>query len=295
MKNKKFEQFVNEAYVNNEKTKQVREDLKKEFPDFKFSVRKEHYSLVNVAIVSGPIPLTDSEDGYQQINHYYIKDHFQDKPEIRDFLLKVLEIINVGNHDRSDIMTDYFDVGFYVSLSIGEWNKPYVVTDPKTKKIKKTKSSVEKEPKHRFDIEEEIPPKRSLRYFESFNKFNESREENIEVGDTLICICGKDEYGYEGRIEIYSGDEARSAEVYKGDKFIVRREDKYRVYGDLQIKGKFKRDPGLSGHDPEKLKTIPIPTSGIVYCIMKRYINNTKEDLFWACWETYEYPLKKEE
>ena len=36
-------------------------------------------------------------------------------------------------------MTDYFDVGFYVSLSIGEWDKPYVVTVPKIKKIKKTK------------------------------------------------------------------------------------------------------------------------------------------------------------
>ena len=292
---KKFKQFVNEAYVDNEKTKQVREDLKKEFPDFKFSVRKENSSSVDVAIISGPIPLLsdDNDRGYEQVNHYYIKDHYEDNPEARDFLLKVLDIINMGNHDNSDSMTDYFDVGFYVSLTIGKWNKPYIVTKPKSKKTKA--SVIEEEPKHRFDIEEEIPSKRSLRYFESFEKFNESLKEDIEVGDTLVCICGKDEYGYEGRIEIYSGDEARSADVYKGDKFIVRSQDKYRVYGDLQIKGKFERNPGLSGHDPDKLKTIPIPTSGIVYCIMKRYINNTKEDLFWACWETYDYPLKKRE
>ena len=96
-------------------------------------------------------------------------------------------------------MTDYFDVGFYVSLSIGEWDKPYVVTVPKIKKIKKTKASVvEEEPKHRFDIEEEIPPKGSLRYFESFNKFNELNKfkvepEDIEVGDTLVCISRSNE------------------------------------------------------------------------------------------------------
>jgi hypothetical protein len=34
----------------------------------------------------------------------------------------------VGNHDRSDSMTDYFDVGWYISINVGKWNKPYEMT-----------------------------------------------------------------------------------------------------------------------------------------------------------------------
>jgi hypothetical protein len=33
----------------------------------------------------------------------------------------------VGNHDRSDIQSDYFDVGWYVDINIGRWNKPYAL------------------------------------------------------------------------------------------------------------------------------------------------------------------------
>ena len=135
-----FKEFVNEAYVNNEKTKEVREDLKKEFPDFKFSVRKRHYTTVDVAILSGPLDLTEGEErDYIQVNTHWIQDHYKDKPEIRDFLQRVTDIINKGNFDKSDIMTDYFHVGFYVSLSIGEWDRPYVKTEG-GKKTKKAKS-----------------------------------------------------------------------------------------------------------------------------------------------------------
>jgi hypothetical protein len=35
--------------------------------------------------------------------------------------------MNDGNHDRSDIQTDYFDVGWYVDVNIGRWNKPYIL------------------------------------------------------------------------------------------------------------------------------------------------------------------------
>ena len=31
--------------------------------------------------------------------------------------------MNVGNHDNSDPMTDYFDVGWYISVNLGRWDK----------------------------------------------------------------------------------------------------------------------------------------------------------------------------
>ena len=35
--------------------------------------------------------------------------------------------MNDGNHDRSDPQSDYFDVGWYVDVNIGKWNKPYTL------------------------------------------------------------------------------------------------------------------------------------------------------------------------
>tara|TARA_R110000868_G_scaffold90057_10_gene250234 strand:+ start:302 stop:712 length:411 start_codon:yes stop_codon:yes gene_type:complete len=60
-----------------------------------------------------------------QVNPYHYKDHFDGKA-LR-FLSEVMPLMSIGNHDNSDIMTDYFDVGWYVDVNIGQWNKPYVL------------------------------------------------------------------------------------------------------------------------------------------------------------------------
>lgn len=113
------------AFMSKEHTKQIRENLKKQFPNLKFSVRKEHHTSVDVAIVAGDVDFSDilPASGYQQINHYWIKDHY---PTHAKLLQAIKDVINEGNYDNSDIMTDYFDVGFYMQLSIGKWDKPYM-------------------------------------------------------------------------------------------------------------------------------------------------------------------------
>ena len=67
------------------------------------------------------------------------------------------------------------------------------------------------------------------------------------VGKTYICEK-------EGRIEVYSGSEVRSAEVMEGDEFVVT-EDLSKIYylGKLRIKGKFKLSAGLSGKDVSEM------------------------------------------
>jgi hypothetical protein len=35
--------------------------------------------------------------------------------------------MNAGNWDKSDIQTDYFNVGWYIDVNIGKWNKPYTL------------------------------------------------------------------------------------------------------------------------------------------------------------------------
>ena len=63
--------------------------------------------------------------GNISVNPYWYKEHFSGKA--LEFLSEVLPALNDGNHDRSDIQSDYFDVGWYVDVKVGAWNKPYEV------------------------------------------------------------------------------------------------------------------------------------------------------------------------
>ena len=63
--------------------------------------------------------------GYDQVNPYHFQNHYDG--EALSFLKEVFAVMNSGNHDNSDIQTDYFDVGWYVDVNIGHWNKPYTV------------------------------------------------------------------------------------------------------------------------------------------------------------------------
>jgi hypothetical protein len=61
---------------------------------------------------------------YMQVSHHWT-DHFDGKA--KEFLDKAFEIMFEGNHDNSDIMVDYHDVGWYCDINIGKWDKPYSV------------------------------------------------------------------------------------------------------------------------------------------------------------------------
>src|SRR5690606_40972107 len=54
-----------------------------------------------------------------------ICDCFEDEC-VADVMERIVAALNTGNWDRSDIQTDYFDVGHYVDLRIGTWDKPFV-------------------------------------------------------------------------------------------------------------------------------------------------------------------------
>jgi len=63
--------------------------------------------------------------GYEQINPYHFKNHYDGNAKA--FLSEVLAVMNDGNWDKSDIQSDYFNVGWYVDVNIGQWNNPYQV------------------------------------------------------------------------------------------------------------------------------------------------------------------------
>ena len=60
---------------------------------------------------------------YLDVNPYHFKDQFSGRALA--FIKEVHAAMMTGNHDRSDIQSDYFDVGWYVDINIGRWNKPY--------------------------------------------------------------------------------------------------------------------------------------------------------------------------
>ena len=68
---------------------------------------------------------TRNTRGYTDVNVYHFKSHY-DGVALK-FLTEVYDAMMVGNHDNSDIQTDYFSVGWYVDINIGKWNKPYTL------------------------------------------------------------------------------------------------------------------------------------------------------------------------
>ena len=63
--------------------------------------------------------------GYDQVNPYWIEKFYSGTAAA--FLKELKVAMMVGNHDNSDIMTDYFDVGWYISINVGKWDKAYEV------------------------------------------------------------------------------------------------------------------------------------------------------------------------
>ena len=67
--------------------------------------------------------------GSEQVNPYHYGSHYSGRA--KKFLAEALAAMNTGNHNRSDAMTDYFDVGWYVDVNIGKWDAPYEVLGAK--------------------------------------------------------------------------------------------------------------------------------------------------------------------
>lgn len=128
------------AYMSQEKKAVIAGELKKVMPKgWKYTLAVRHHSTIVLTIKSAPVDLlaaiarpsesTRVNSTYADVNHYHLDKEFSGD------LLKTFEEIkaalNIGNWDRSDLQTDYFDVGHYVDINIGRWNKPFEVTGAK--------------------------------------------------------------------------------------------------------------------------------------------------------------------
>ena len=61
------------------------------------------------------------------VNVYHYRNHFDGRA--REALAELINAMNQGNYDNSQIEYDYFDRGWYVDVEVGRWNQPYTVTE----------------------------------------------------------------------------------------------------------------------------------------------------------------------
>jgi hypothetical protein len=118
-------------YISKNESKEIKKRLQAKFPDFKFSVRIQHCTSLNVDILSGPL-LLELGRGYEQVNHYAIEKHYANTPYVRDFLLAVKDcIFGVKEVTSEHYDSDYGSIStFYLHISIGRWDKPFLSTVP---------------------------------------------------------------------------------------------------------------------------------------------------------------------
>lgn len=151
------------AYMNQEQKKQLAPDIKKVLK--KYNVRgtisvKNHFTLV-VTIREGPIdfetqynemvnerreieaamrerngvePLGRYEcEGHISVNAYdYDHNHHLKFKGVAGEFFRELQAAMMGDgwYDKSEIMTDYVDIAYYMDINVGQWNKPYIYNSP---------------------------------------------------------------------------------------------------------------------------------------------------------------------
>jgi hypothetical protein len=90
----------------------------------KATLSVHNQSTLNLNMKSGVLDFGDNG-----VNEYYIAEHYADKPRVKEFLLKVKDaMLGPDYFDKSDVQSDYFFCSHYISINIGKWNKPYILT-----------------------------------------------------------------------------------------------------------------------------------------------------------------------
>ena len=133
------------AYFNQERKAKIAPKIKAILAKYKVkgSLAVRNHSTLCLNIKSGSIDFignfnkTISADHYLtargftpaekslSVNPYRYDNHFSGKALA--FMQEVFAAMNEGNHDHSDIQSDYFNVGWYVDVNIGKWDKQYIL------------------------------------------------------------------------------------------------------------------------------------------------------------------------
>lgn len=121
------------AFMNQERKAALAVEIAKVMPtNWKYTLRVHHHSTLVLTIRQADVDLLSEnlvvqgqgfDTSYRNLNEYHLEGEYKDK------LLKIFENIKgammVGNWDKSDVQSDYFDVGWYIDINIGEYDSPF--------------------------------------------------------------------------------------------------------------------------------------------------------------------------
>ena len=116
------------AYISQDDKKELTPAIKAVLKKFNMNgtIGIRHHSTLFVNLSSGSI---DFGSEYIQVNVYHIETSERYNDIAKAFLTELAAAMRGDKwYDRSDIMTDYFNTAFYLSINVGKWNKPYICT-----------------------------------------------------------------------------------------------------------------------------------------------------------------------
>lgn len=122
------------AYMSQENKAKLAVEIRKVVPaDWKYTLSVKHHSTLVLTISQAPIDLigqnivSQSRGGdrpaYVAINEYYIEREYA--PKLADIFKKIKAAMMIGNHDNSEPQTDFFDVGWYIDIKVGAFERPF--------------------------------------------------------------------------------------------------------------------------------------------------------------------------
>jgi hypothetical protein len=129
------------AFINQEKKAELAKEIAKVMPTgWKYSLAVKHHSTLVLTIRQADVDLigenicaprhSQGRPTHINLNEHNLQGEYSGK------LLKIFESIRtammIGNHDRSDIQSDYFDVGWYTTIAIGKWDSPFCFVQKQT-------------------------------------------------------------------------------------------------------------------------------------------------------------------
>ncbi len=118
--------------------KMIRSTLRDRFPECKWSVRRlsgRGTPVLRVRLLEAPdVPVYEWAAPYaygvMPVNQRDLDTDNEDNRRLKPWAREMFEIVNDYldslNYDHSDVMRDYFDVGFYTETGIGDDEKPFI-------------------------------------------------------------------------------------------------------------------------------------------------------------------------
>ena len=136
------------AYVSQDRKKALAPEIRKVLKKYgmKGTIAVRNHSTLEVNISKGKLDVIGnllpnlSPDHFWnqeqivpdhiQVNTYHVERNYTG--EVLSFLTELVDAMNGKgsddeNYDKSDSMTDYFCVGWYIDINVGRYNKPYVL------------------------------------------------------------------------------------------------------------------------------------------------------------------------